>query len=99
MGHQQCVILYLGKATAKLYVEAHRVVRRTESKKKFKKMVWKALGREITALLAWVYLTSVLCVQSETFPQLNDNTSDLRIFSTGTPYSQHFKLQFKENLR
>lgn len=45
-------------------------------------MVWKALGREITALMACVYLTSVLCVQSETFPQLNDNTSDLRIFST-----------------
>ena len=65
LGHQQCFsdfspILYLGKATAKLHVGAHRVEGQ-EKKKKRNILVWRAPGREITALQArvCVYVTSV----------------------------------------
>lgn len=79
LGHQQCFsdfspILYLGKATAKLHVGAHRVERQ---EKKRNILVWGALGREITALQACVcvcvYMTSVQCVSNQRpFPRLSD---------------------------
>lgn len=73
-----CVILYLGKATAKLYVEAHRVERQTEKNI----LVWKALGREITALEAHVCVSDLSIVCKIADLSTHDNMSDLCVLST-----------------
>lgn len=64
-------VLYLGKATAKLYVQAHI-------------LVWKALGKEITALQACVcvYRTSSLCADSDLSTVHWQHVSDLCVVST-----------------
>lgn len=69
-------VLYLGKATAKLYVRAHI-------------LAWKALGKEITALQACVcvYLTSSLCVESDLSTVRWQHASDLWCTISTSNYS------------
>lgn len=58
-----CVILYLGKATAKLHVVAHQAERREKNKTFWCGNLWEGKLQPFRSHVC-VYLTSVLCVES-----------------------------------